>query len=87
MYLSGGLFDQGSDPALESIFRYVILRLNQDTSILPDTKILYDIQHLPQEKQLHCWKERFEITDFVSYMSSTYQDWAMVKNFKVTNFN
>lgn len=46
---AGSLFDESSDPVLESVFRYAIFRLNRDDSILPHTKLLYDIQHLPQD--------------------------------------
>ncbi|CAH1800080.1 unnamed protein product [Owenia fusiformis] len=43
----GGLFGYGEDPSIESAFRYAIYKINHDRNLLPDTKIAYDIQHLP----------------------------------------
>ena len=45
--LTGGLFDDTEDPTVESAFRYAIFRVNQDRTLLANTKIVYDIQHLP----------------------------------------
>jgi len=49
MVLSGGLFDDTEDATVESAFRYALLRINQDRTLLPDTRIVYDIQHLPAQ--------------------------------------
>ena len=45
----GGLFDETEDVTVESAFRYALLRINQDRTLLPDTRIVYDIQHLPAQ--------------------------------------
>jgi len=45
----GGLFDDTEDVTVESAFRYALLRINQDRTLLPDTRIVYDIQHLPAQ--------------------------------------
>jgi len=45
----GGLFDDTEDATVESAFRYALLRINQDRTLLPDTRIVYDIQHLPDQ--------------------------------------
>jgi len=47
--LPGGLFDDTEDATVESAFRYALLRINQDRTLLPDTRIVYDIQHLPAQ--------------------------------------
>ena len=46
---TGGLFDDTEDATVESAFRYALLRINQDRTLLPDTRIVYDIQHLPAQ--------------------------------------
>ena len=45
--LTGGLFGDDEDPTIEAAFKYAIHRINQDRTILPKTKIGFDIQHLP----------------------------------------
>ena len=45
--MQGGLYDETEDATVESAFRYALLRINQDRNMLPDTRIVYDIQHLP----------------------------------------
>jgi len=43
------LFDDTEDATVENAFRYALLRINQDRTLLPDTRIVYDIQHLPAQ--------------------------------------
>ena len=47
LVLTGGLFGDDEDPTIEAAFKYAIHRINQDRTILPRTKIGFDIQHLP----------------------------------------
>ena len=44
----GGLFGEGDEHrSVENAFRYAVYRINHDRQLLPDTKLGYDIQHLP----------------------------------------
>ena len=47
--VTGGLFDDVEHPSTESAFRYSIFRVNSDHTLLSDTRIAYDIQHLPSQ--------------------------------------
>jgi hypothetical protein len=48
--VSGGLFGENDEhPNVENAFRYAVYRINHDRQILPDTRLLYDIQHVPTE--------------------------------------
>lgn len=47
LLFAGGLFDDSEDSTVESAFKYAIYRVNSDPTLLPGSKISYDIQHLP----------------------------------------
>ena len=55
--MEGGLFDETEDATVESAFRYALLRINQDRTLLPDTRIVYDIQHLPAQNSFMAAKK------------------------------
>ena len=45
--VSGGLFEDDEDPTTENAFRYGIQSVNSDKTVLSETRLSYDIQHLP----------------------------------------
>ena len=46
---AGGLFDDSEEITIENAFRYAISRVNRDKTLLTNTNIVYDIQHLPSQ--------------------------------------
>jgi len=47
--------DQREGPT-EVAFKYAIYRINKDSSILPNTTLLYDVQYVPRDDSFHTSK-------------------------------
>ena len=48
VHVAGGLFGEGDEHrSVENAFRYAVYRINHDRQLLPDTRLGYDIQHVP----------------------------------------
>ena len=46
--VAGGLFGEGDEHrSVENAFRYAVYRINHDRQLLPNTRLGYDIQHVP----------------------------------------
>jgi len=71
MLFAGGLFDDTEDATVESAFRYALLRINQDRTLLPDTRIVYDIQHLPAQNSFIAAKKGARTTT-ANYLENVY---------------
>ena len=48
--VAGGIFrEDQKDSSVELAFKYAVLRLNRDRTLLPNTTLVYDIQYVPKD--------------------------------------
>lgn len=56
--ISGALFtDDQKDGSSELAFKYAVDRINNDRTLLSNTKLIYDIQYVPREDSFHAAKK------------------------------
>ena len=49
-FITGGIFrEDQKDSSVELAFKYAVLRLNRDRTLLPNTTLVYDIQYVPKD--------------------------------------
>ncbi|XP_023228291.1 glutamate receptor ionotropic, kainate 2-like [Centruroides sculpturatus] len=54
----GAIFTEDQkDSAVELAFKYAVYRINRDRNILPNTTLMYDIQHVPHDDSFHASKK------------------------------
>ena len=55
---TGGIFrEDQKDSSAELAFKYAVYRLNRERSVLPNTTLVYDIQHVPKEDSFRTSKK------------------------------
>lgn len=55
---AGAMFtaEQREGPT-ELAFKYAVYRINKDSSLLPNTTLVYDIQYVPRDDSFHASKK------------------------------
>ncbi|XP_034111918.2 LOW QUALITY PROTEIN: glutamate receptor ionotropic, kainate 2 [Drosophila nasuta] len=54
----GAIFTEDErDSNIESAFKYAIYRINKDKSLLPNTQLVYDIEHVPRDDSFRTTKK------------------------------
>ncbi|CAH0390027.1 unnamed protein product, partial [Bemisia tabaci] len=54
----GAIFTQDQkDSSSELAFKYAVYKINKDKNLLPDTTLVYDVQHVPRDDSFHASKK------------------------------
>ena len=56
--VAGAIFTQDQkDSSSELAFKYAVYKINKDKNLLPDTTLVYDVQHVPRDDSFHASKK------------------------------
>jgi ionotropic glutamate receptor len=62
--IAGAMFtDEQKDGSTELAFKYAVYRINKDRMLLPNSTLVYDIQHVPRDDSFRAAKKGRDAVD------------------------